>query len=139
MPKSVHPRSDERWKTFRVRGIPGDHNEETLKTLLKRVLKLDDDFNGLSIRSLAINAVKPATKVATIDFEVVPLTLSNSSSTQASSWELEVTDSDDLSVSAAYYLQFDTAFLGLTTLASPPSESHKVEYVGKSIYGSHQS
>ena len=118
---------DDRLKTFRVCDIPGDHDERDTLDLLQRVLELDDS-HGLYIRSLAVNARKPHTKVATIDFQSIPSALSPSPSTRFVSRDFEIVSDTDRGASKPGYLHVDNDFFGLTTLASPPPETHIVEY-----------
>ena len=116
-------RSDDRLKVFRVRHIPGQSGHRALKELLRRLLALDEDYNGLQIQSLATDAIKPQNRVATICFDHIPDRLSEKMST-TSTCELEF---DDDEAARSCYLLFDENFLGLTTLAFP-EEGHTVEY-----------
>lgn len=106
-------------RTFRVRGVPHDWNRDRLTSFLT-----ENGYVGPVIQSLA-NEIHGRSQTATATFQSVPNQLQELLHDPANGIGLYVPSSDQHSRPRS--LMLDTAFLGVTTLYTPPPQDHKVE------------
>ncbi|PTB60145.1 hypothetical protein M431DRAFT_476679 [Trichoderma harzianum CBS 226.95] len=116
-------------RTFRVRGVPHDWNRDRLTSFLT-----ENGYVGPVIQSLA-NEIHGRSQTATATFQSVPNQLQELLHDPANGIGLYVPSSDQHSRPRS--LMLDTAFLGVTTLYTPPPQDHKVDLVAISGLGGH--
>ena len=120
----IEPKSD---LVYRVRGLPAECNEETLKTGIDDVFSLREPDAPVRVHSLAATTSPVSEKTATISSPA----LSRRLTARSKEWIFEVS-SQSLTSCLEDYSQarviIDTRFQGFTTLYAPSAEEHVVEY-----------
>ncbi|KAJ4865462.1 ankyrin repeats (3 copies) domain-containing protein [Trichoderma breve] len=116
-------------RTFRARGVPYDWNRDRLGSFLT-----ENGYVNPVIHSLT-NEIHGRSQTATVTFQDVPNQLQERLADPAKGVGLYVPSSDQHSRPRS--LMLDTAFLGVTTLYSPPPHEHKVDLVAISGLGGH--
>lgn len=120
-PEGVLPTPDsnirphEPYHPYRVRGIPANAKNSTLRKLLKDILH--EDNLVVRIRSLAVDAYNPQYKVATVVFPERPKCLVSNKS----SWSFLIVpemNSEDEDIARDEEIVIDTHFHGFTALNS---------------------
>lgn len=102
-----------------MRGVPNDWNRNRLGSFLT-----ENGYVRPAVQSLA-NEIHGRSQTATVTFQNVPTQAQEHPADPAKNINLSVPPSDQHSRSRS--LTLDTAFLGMTTLYTPPPQDHKVE------------
>ena len=112
---------------YRVRGLPTECNEETLKTAIDDAFSLREEGAPVRIHSLAASTNSALEKTATIS----PPALSRRLTEPSEEWIFDV-PSQSLTLCLEDYSQarviIDTHFQGFTALYASSAEEHVVEY-----------
>ncbi|KAL8794050.1 MAG: hypothetical protein Q9195_003350 [Heterodermia aff. obscurata] len=121
----IEPKSD---LVYRVRGLPAECNEETLKTGIDDAFSLREEGSPVRIHSLAASTNSVSEKTATISSPALARRLTAPSE----EWIFEV-PSQSLTSCLEDHAQarviIDTHFQGFTALYTPPAEEHVVDCV----------
>jgi hypothetical protein len=103
---------------YRVKGIPEDYGNDKTTTMLKELLKIDDDTTKIKIRTLATSE-HYGEKVSVVQFMPEPRELAS-----GEHWFFNYGDKPD---GGPIDITIDTHFRGLTVLTSPSNGVHKLE------------
>ncbi|KAI0384460.1 hypothetical protein F5Y04DRAFT_248400 [Hypomontagnella monticulosa] len=132
-------------RTWRVRGIPLHFDEKELAETLQNHSDLqciEESSNQsrndrtVHIHTLAIEYTSSA-KVATVRFSTLPTRLSSLVNGEQLTIDLQVTQTDTLSIFWSSRLTIDDHFHGVTTLVSPLTEEHEIDVLVVPGLGSH--
>ncbi|KAK7419112.1 hypothetical protein QQZ08_010982 [Neonectria magnoliae] len=122
------PRKDGR--TFCVRGVPLGWDEERLQSFLVNYESSADPI----VKSLA-DEIHGRSRTATVTFQNIPLPLQALRTGQA--WSIVLPKPSEDHSTRSQYLALDDGFLGITTLYTPPPDSHRVDFIAVSGLGGH--
>lgn len=110
-------------KCFRLRGLPGDWDEEETKAFLQAKLSLSEDTE-LTVHSLACHPTRPGEKIATLGFSKIPT-------------YLEKSQEHSITLGKRRQLVLDTHFEGFTPLHSIEDEESQIYIVALSGLNGH--
>ncbi|PCD20340.1 hypothetical protein AU210_016207 [Fusarium oxysporum f. sp. radicis-cucumerinum] len=125
--EKAHLSQTERWKTFRVSGIPRDWNKDRLRSFLA---DLDDTVRPV-VESLTAD-IDGRCSIATVTSQDFSKHFQN-----GQSWKIPLRQLPGSQSARDRYLVLDDAFLGITSLFDPQPEDHKIDIIAISGLGSH--
>ncbi|RKK74028.1 hypothetical protein BFJ71_g17325 [Fusarium oxysporum] len=105
-------------KTFRISGVPSYWNKDRLQSFLTD----QGDVDGPDVKSLATD-INSCCSTGTVTFQHIPEHLQN-----GQSWKISIPRLPGSQSARDQCLELDSAFLGMTSLYSPPLEDHQIEY-----------